>query len=93
MPKRKHKGSGWGNFKKGKKANMKNIRKGSILLNDSKQFRAKNVLKVTSVDKKRGLIRGHYVNPKNTRQRRNPGDRTIAVWDFALDDYSKVRRK
>lgn len=90
-------GSGWGNFKRGSRVRMlKGLRKGSLLLSYTKRYNARNVVKITMIDRNRGLMHGQYVNPSKTSQRRRADDRVFAIWDFELlsgsTSYYRIRR-
>lgn len=83
------KGSGWGKLKPSKPLkSLEDIKPYDFLLSDNGRFGTKNVVRVTSIDRDRGLFYGEFVNPDNTDALRNPDDKEFAVWDFEFDEYS-----
>lgn len=82
------KGSGWGVYEPGKVLkNVDQIKPYDLLLNHSKKFNAKNVLRVTSVDAEKGKFYGQYVDPANVDSLRLPDDKEFCVWDFEFSEY------
>lgn len=78
-------GSGWGPFKKGKKiTSLAQVKKGMLILVHSKRFKAKNVLRVLSVNRKRGLFDGRYVDPAKPKTKRLGSDQPFSRWEDDL---------
>jgi len=90
-------GSGWGRYKRGARVkSLKGLRKGSLLLSYTKRYNARNIVRITMIDRDKGIMHGLYVNPSKTNQRRRADDRVFAIWDFDLTSgsttYYRTRR-
>jgi hypothetical protein len=78
-------GSGWGKHKKGVRVIVPSqVHKGQILLDESVQFHARNVAKVTKTFKPDDRIYCRFVDPDNVRWPRHPADDDFCVWDFEM---------
>lgn len=83
-------GSGWGDYKQGQQASIEQVKQGDILLVHSKQFNAKNVVRVLRLDStglNRPLFYGFFIDPEDTEalELRHPADRDFVIWDFDLE--------
>lgn len=90
-------GSGSGKFRRGKRIRkLKDVKKGMLLVDDSRQFRATNVLKVLEIPKGRDGFYGIFVDPNKPSVKRLGSDRKIFIWDFDLKSgefHKAVRRR
>lgn len=85
-------GSGWGKFKKGKKLkSLDELNVGDILLYQSRQFNAKNVIKVTNLNEShpankegRRIVYAQFANPNNISEKRHGWDVEFAIWEHDL---------
>lgn len=87
-------GSGLGKFKVGKKiTDIKKLKVGDLLVKESKQFNATNIVKITKVETQ--LAYGRFVSPDDPSKPRLSGDRRFVIWGFDLEDgeysFAKVR--
>lgn len=91
----KQSGSGTGIFVRGEEINnIGTLNAGDLLIHDSVQFKAVNVVKILELpagfsgfgDRKYGI----FVNPNNPDQRRLSDDQFFAIWDFQLPEYRRA---
>jgi len=87
-------GSGWGPFTPGEKISaFSEIRADTLLLDESTQFHARNVMRVTRVVPERNLMYCVFVNPKNPARPRGSGDREFCVHEFEVEKDGSWDRK
>ena len=78
------KGSGWANLQQGEKiSKIDQIKPGDVILEESHQLNARNVVKVTSCSK--NSIRGYFVNPANHTEKRQASDQEFVIWDYHFE--------
>ena len=86
-------GSGFGSFAKG--AVIKDVNQvslGELVTHGSAQFKAKNIARITKIDKEKGKLEAVFVNPKNVKELRNHDDKPFTIWDYELEggEYHKA---
>ena len=76
-------GSGWGEHPRGVKIiRPSQVSVGEIILDDSIQFHARNVARVTKVEADK--IYAEFVDPDNTNTKRMADDHEFCIWDHEM---------
>jgi hypothetical protein len=79
-------GSGWGDHRPTETVtDIAEVRVGDVLAEQSEQFGARNLFRVTFRDLDRDLIHGHYVDPNDLDALRAHGDIDQTRWDFQIE--------
>ena len=86
----KYGGSGWGSFVRGGTRVTKPLQvcKGQVLLEQSDQFHARNVVRVIKTFDDRIYCR--FVDPKDVRKPRSSWDMEFCIWDFEMKGIFKL---
>ena len=76
-------GSGWGTHTRGEKIfRPSQVHVGEVVLDDSIQFHARNVARVTKVEADK--LYALFVDPDNTQNKRMADDHEFCVWNHEM---------
>lgn len=83
LMKKTYGGSGWGKHIRGEKIlRPTQVHIGEVILNDSIQFHARNVARVTNVEADK--IYALFVDPTNPKDKRMADDHEFCVWNHEM---------
>jgi len=87
-------GSGWGGREPGRKLGFADLQTGMVVLQESRQFQARNVVKI--VEPPKDFVKfpdrkyGVFVDPKDTMRLRMQSDQMFCIWDFDFHSEHRV---
>lgn len=74
-------GSGWNDYRPVRAVTvLGDIYDGDLLAHQSRQFNARNLMRVTRIDRTRGIVYGHFADPADPSRKRMADDQEFAIW-------------